>query len=357
MIWKIAVAGDLHKRVKDISTIKGYVNCCDYTLESLIKMIKEEQLNAFISLGDWYDKGYVDDVAAAIADVSREHYIHELLNGNFYGVIGNHIRLRLDSNPELMLMQPHPTLKSRKEVRREHQIIKTPNQIRVGNIQISLVHNLQQANKLEDYIIRRLPDVKYHIACVHDPRFVPLSKLALTNTYAHNTLDSEIVRTLSEVDLCICGDIHMPLGLFDISPKTKMIVPGSLTNTNASLKTRHSSIKIPILTIDDKTDEFSLNFKDFDLNLNMLTFDEKAEEKIIDKIKTLRGNSLDKLYNEENTGSIMSTGISSFNFREFLDEQDYTPNDRKLIKSVMKIPEDIMSLIKIHYEDLQIIEE
>jgi hypothetical protein len=347
----------LHKRPKDISTIKGYVKCCDKVQDSLIDTIREENFTHFISLGDWYDKGYVDDVSSALADTSREEYINKILGGNFFGVIGNHIRLRLDSNPELMLIQPHHTIKSRKQVKRDEAIIKTPNHILLGNVQISLVHHMLHSESIEEYSIHRLPGVKYHVACLHDPRFVPNSKLALTQHPPTQTLDSQIARVLSNVDLAICGDIHMPLGMFDVSPTTKMIVPGSLTNTNAGLKGRHSSINMPILVVDDETDVVEFRFLPFDLHLNMLTFDEKGEQKVADKLKTIRGNNLEKLYGDKPIEGIMSSGISSLSFGAFLKEQQYTENDKNLIRATMKDPSNILELIKIHYADLTVREE
>lgn len=357
MKHKIGFAGDLHKRPKDISTIKGYVKCCDKVQDSLVDMMISEELTDFISLGDWYDKGYVDDVSSALADTSREEYISKLLNGKFYGVIGNHIRLRLDSNPELMLIQPHPTIKSRKAVKRTEPIIKTPSHIKYGNVQISLVHHMPDAESLEDYTIHRLPGVKYHVAVVHDPRFIPNHKLSLTQHPPTRTLDSQIARVLAGVDLCICGDIHMPLGMFDVSPTTKMIVPGSLTNTNAGVRGRHSSIKIPILTVDDETDAVEFSYFNFDLHLNMLTFDEKGDQKVSEKLKTLQGNNLQSLYGDKSVEGIMSSGIASLSFGSFLKEQNYTDNDKKLIKNVLKEPVNILELIRIHYADLNVPEQ
>lgn len=352
MKHKIGFAGDLHKRPKDISTIKGFVKCNDKVQDSLVDMVISEKLTAFVSLGDWYDKGYVDDVSSALADTSREEYLNKILNGNFYGVIGNHIRLRLDSNPELMLIQPHPTIKSRKQVKREEPIIKTPSYLKFGNVQISLVHHLYGSESLEEYVIHRLPGIKYHIACVHDPRFIPNHKLSLTQHPPTSTLDSQIARVLSEVDFCICGDIHMPLGLFDVSPKTKMLVPGSLTNTNAGVRGRHSFIKLPIFTIDDETDTVDFNYFNFDLHLNMLTFDEKGDKRVSEKLKTLQGNNLQSLYGDKSVEGILSTGISSLSFGSFLKDQEYTENDKRLIKSVIKDPTNILDLIRTHYKDI-----
>lgn len=351
MIYRIGFAGDLHKRPKDITTIKGYVNCCDKVQESLIDFIIKSMLTHFVSLGDWYDRGYVDDISAALADTSQEEYINKLLKGNFYGVIGNHIRLNLDSNPELSLIQPCELIKSRKSVKRDTPIIKTPVSFIVGNVQISLVHHMLNSTSVLDYSIFRHPGVKYHIACVHDPKFIPnsqLTKVGYMNTFS---LDSQIAKVLDNVDLCICGDIHAPLGMFDISPKTKMIVPGSLTNTNSGKNGRHDSIKIPIITIDDEKDTVSFSFHEFNLHTNMVTFNEKKELDKDNKLSSIRGNNLDKLYEGKSIESIMSTGIGSMSLGNFLRDNNYTDNDKKLIKATISDPTNLINLMSIHIKD------
>lgn len=346
MVYNIALAGDLHKRPKDITTIKGYTSCCDTVQDSLITMIEDLGITHFISLGDWYDKGYVDDIASALADVSREERMSRMLNGNFYGVIGNHIRLKMDSNPELMLIQPHPIIKSRKPVSRTEQVIKTPDHIIIGGVQISLVHNKPGIESVEEYYIRRVPGVKFHIACVHDSKFIPNSMAEKAGLYASESTNTQLARTLKEVDLCIAGDIHTPLGLFDISPKTKMYVPGSLTNTNAGMKGRHSSINIPILKIDDEAGTYSISFHEFDLHLNMVTFNLK--NKSDDKLTTTRGNTLKSLYADDMSTAIATNGSSMpFLLSEFMSSQSYTSCDKKLVSCTVRKPDDINSLIKL----------
>ena len=134
---RIMFAGDLHKRSKDITTIEGYVKCCTAVQLELMQLCKELNIEYFVSLGDWYDKGYVSDVAVALADYDFDIRMSNQLNGNFYGLIGNHIRLNMDSNPELHIIQPHPIYASRRVVSRDSQIMKTPEILRINNVQIS----------------------------------------------------------------------------------------------------------------------------------------------------------------------------------------------------------------------------
>lgn len=350
-IYKVMIAGDLHKRPTDISTIRGYVKCCDAVQDALIDAIKEKGITHFISLGDWYDKGYVDDVSAALSDVTKEIHMHNLLNGNFYGVIGNHIRLKLDSNPEFNLIQPHPTMKPKKPVEREVAIIKTPQYLMLGNIQISLVHHQLGRRSVTEYSIYRMPEAKYHIALVHDPLFIPNSQMVKAGIPTTVSLDSDIGSTLRGVDLCICGDIHKPLGLFKVF-NTNMYVPGSLTNTNAGINTRHGSIKIPIITIDDETDSVNVEYMPFDLKINMLTFDDRSLLKAEDKLKTLRGNPIDRLYEGGTLEGVLSKELAGLSLSAFLKDQHYTEADKNLIRGVRNNPQDLTGLIAIHKEDI-----
>ncbi len=66
MKYKVLLGGDLHKRMKDITTIKGYVEVCNQIQIDLMDKIKEHNITHFISLGDWFDRGYCSDVAAAL---------------------------------------------------------------------------------------------------------------------------------------------------------------------------------------------------------------------------------------------------------------------------------------------------
>ena len=351
MKYRVAFAGDLHKRHKDISTIRGYVKCCDLIQDELIKFFIDKNITHFVSLGDWYDRGYVDDVTSALADVTKDEYMSKVLNGNFYGVIGNHIRLNLDSNPELVLMQPSKLLKSRKPVKREEPIIKTDPTIKLGKVQISLVHHIPHAKSIEDYYIPRLDNVKYHIACVHDPRFIPNAQLSKTSHPTTSSMNTQISKVLEEVDLCICGDIHQPLGLFDVSPKTKMVVPGSLTNTNSAINGRHDTINIPIIDIDTETDTISYSFYPFNLHLNTLEFTtrEEVKSKKYDKLSTLRGNYKEDLYdNIDNSVSFMTSGLTDLSLSKFLSEKGYKDSDKKLMQSVLKNPKDVIELVVIH---------
>lgn len=349
-------AGDLHKRSKDITTIEGYVRCCRKTQEDIMKACTQLGVTKFVSLGDWYDKGYNADVAASLSDYDIDIKMANQLNGEFYGVIGNHIRIGMDSNPELHIIQPHNVYKSRAEVTRTEQIMRTPKVLRVHDVQISFMHHMMGVDNAEAYKPMREPWAKYHIALFHTPAVIPNAQLSKAR-YGYNTSSNTVIgRTLEGVDLAIVGDIHMPLGQFSIGTPTgttTMIVPGSLTNTDSSEETRHSTINIPIVVIDDESN-VTLKYHMFDLNVNLCTFKRKNNEKATEKLKMLRGKTLPTLHEQAGSESVTYTGATLNPYTTlsgFMKAQGYTDTDKKLVSAIMRTPEDLDALVRIFYND------
>ena len=351
----ILFGGDIHKRPKDITTIEGYVNCNIAVQRSLMKEISQRMYDLFISMGDWYDKGYVGDVAASLADYDLDIEMSHILGGRFYGVIGNHIRLNLDSNPELHIIQPHPVYKTRRLTSRDTQIMKTPDYIRIRDVQISLVHfNKEEESNPMVYKTVRQPWAKYHIAVYHTQAVVPNSALISTNYGYNATSNSVIAKILEGVDFAIVGHIHDPIGQFTVNTvngATTMVIPGSLTNVDAGERGRHSSINMPLITI-DKDSNVKLQYLPFDLKLNLVTFKKKEVMKSNEKLKTLRGNPLNALNGEMTASTAVSDGgevLTSLN--AFMAQQGYTSKDKSLIRSVMREPEKVSVLLDIYAQE------
>lgn len=343
-------AGDLHKRSKDITTIEGYVECTNRVQHALMEDIKSLGVDCFVSLGDWYDRGYAVDVAASLADYDIDIEMSRLLGGRFYGLIGNHIRLNMDSNPELHIIQPHPVYKSRRPVIRKEQIMKTPTVLRVDDVQISFLHHRKDAAGALDYRAARAEWAKYHIALFHTPYIVPASRLADTDYGYSTSHTSKISQALEGVDLAIVGDIHNPLGSFvvpNVTGNTTMIVPGSLTNTDASVRNRHSMIMIPVLDIQGGT--VSVSYHNFDLQVNRLTFKQKNVEASKERLKTLRGKSVQDLHDPRDIAAVLGSPESIYlSLNAFMQAQGYSDVDRRLVQHVLDRPEDIEELVNIY---------
>lgn len=350
---KLAVAGDLHKRSKDITTIEGYVECCTAVQRSLMSTLKKYGIEYFISAGDWYDKGYAGDVSASLADYDLDIEMSHMLNGNFYGVIGNHIRLNLDSNPELHIIQPHEVYKPRRASMRDEQIMKTPEVLRIRDVQISLMHFNKDEIDALSYRPTREPWAKYHIAIFHTQLVIPNQALVNTNYGYNSSSNSKIGQCLNGVDLAIVGHVHDPIGTFPINTPNgvcTMIVPGSLTNVDAGERGRHSTIAMPLITIDDESN-VKLEYIPFDLKLNLVTFKKRDIAASRENLKTLRGKPLDNLNSTVDVVASMSMAEEALtSLNAFMLQQGYTAKDKALIKVVLHSPESVTDLVRIYLE-------
>lgn len=350
---RVMFAGDLHKRSKDITTIEGYVECTLAVQKTLMNDINVLGVDYFVSLGDWYDKGYAVDISASLADYDLDIEMANQLNGKFYGLIGNHIRLGMDSNPELHIIQPHPKYKPRRKTPRTEQIMKTPEVLRIRDVQISFMHHQQGIADVTEYKPTRCEWAKYHIALFHTPAIIPTQKLQGT-MYSYNASStSKIAETLRDVDLAIVGDIHTPLSTFTVSSEsgsTTVIVPGSLTNTDASDQNRHTTISIPIVDIDEES-HVALSYHVFDLLTNRLTFNKKNVEKSMEKLRSLRGKARADLHTPSEVVSVLASQEMTYtSLNAFMQAKGYTTRDKELIRSVLNEPENLDKLLEIYSE-------
>lgn len=351
MEYKVMIAGDLHKRMKDISTIKGYCNACRYVQLDLIEQIKKQGITHFISAGDWFHGGYGSDVAAALCHTDIDRDMADALNGNFYGVIGNHIRIQMDSNPELFLIQPHPIYRSRHDVNRTEQIIKTPDRIVLNGCEFLLKHWNPVAENALDYKCELDPECKHHFAVFHTEQIIPAPLLNGLNMAYMIADESKISQALNGVEIAIVGHIHKVIGTHIIrsasGKDTLMIIPGSLTNTDAGKKARHESVDIPIITILEDGN-YRLEYYTQSLHTDKLTFYIKTDDDDDkNKLKSLNGNSKENLYSELQATAFIGDNQQFLTLNRFLESQGYTHTDKVQIRSVLRNPEDIDTLVHI----------
>ena len=357
MSKRFMLAGCLHKRHKDITTIEGYSDCTRAVQTALMEELKKNNCDGFISLGDWYDKGYGTEVMSSLDDTDIDRKMAEQLNGNFFGVIGNHIRLNLDTNPELFLIQPHDKFKTRRKVDRKEQIIKTPEYLFYNGVQISFMHYNQYAHSAVDYTPTRLNEAKYHIALFHTPYVIPSTELYKVQMQYEASSNTTIEQCLKDVDLAIVGDIHKPLGQFDIKHSngrvTTMIVPGSLTNTNAGLGSRHDYVNIPIIEISDKG-TVKVEYLDFYLHTNLLTFKNKEANVADEKLKSIRGNTVPSLYDRDQASIVdtLKDERVSLSLNLFMRQQGYTKYDVDIVNCVINDPNNINAMLKSYRESI-----
>lgn len=350
MKYRILYGTDLHKKMKDITTIRGYCAVGNKIEMDLIKLCKELKITHFISGGDWFDSGYGSDVAAALAHTDLDRLLAETVNGNFYGVIGNHIRINMDSNPELFLIQPHPHFTTRHTIARREQVIKTPDELFLNGVQISFCHHDRMADNAAAYARKRRPDAKYHIALYHTEMVIPTVHLHRMGMKTIVNENSKIFKALEGVDLAIVGHVHKPIGTFKIDKSdgtsTTMIVPGSITNTDAGLISRHNLCDLPIIDIDEDG-SVTLSYHTFDLRTNELTFLKKEiDDNRKQKLRSLRGNNKESLYEELEQTSFVGADAEGFiTLNAFMRQQNYTATDKNLVRLVLNEPENINKMI------------
>lgn len=356
--YRIMMAGDLHKRMKDITTIQGYCEACRRVQTDIIRAIRKLEVTHFISLGDWFDGGYGSDVAAALTHADIDRLMSERLNGNFYGLIGNHIRIRMDSNPELFLIQPHPIFTTRHPVSRREQIIKTPDRLVFNGTEIIFMHWNADADGAMDYKVPIDAEMKHHIALFHTEMIIPGSLLAGLNMGNDVDDDTTISEALEGVDVAVVGHIHKKIGSHRIVGRngnsTLMIIPGSLTNVDSGEKNRHDYIDMPVIDIDEDG-SYTLHYFKLNLHTDMLQFMKKAEldEETKKKLKSLNGNNKEALYEDLQASSFVGESAEFITLNRYMQRNGYTQEDKSMVRSVMKNPEDVQSLIAINNKRLE----
>ena len=134
---RMLIIPDLHKRMQDISTLKGYRRAGNAVMEDIFKVVEEKQITDIQFLGDVFDSGYSSEVNLALVDVEQIKKLREMVNGNMYNVIGNHINIKMSSNPELFLIQPHDKYRIRESESITEQILKTPEYMEIEGVYAS----------------------------------------------------------------------------------------------------------------------------------------------------------------------------------------------------------------------------
>ena len=360
VVYRILFGGDLHKRMRDIATIRGYCKACTQIQLDIMDYIRENGVTDFYSLGDWFDGGYGSDVAAALVHTELDSRMSRLLNGNFYGLIGNHIRIKMDSNPELFLIQPHPYYTSSHTVSRKEQIIKTPtHKAYEAGGKVALEIHLQHWNPVsegaKDYAVKddvwKSPD-SYKITLFHTEEIIPGQLLSSLNMGYEISNETVISNALGQTDLALVGHIHKVIGKHLIKDptglkSTLLYVPGSLMNTDSGMRARHDHVDLPVVDVlsdgSVKVYEYSQS-----LHLEMQEFFVKTSEENAVKLKSLRGNTLDTLYGDMEASAFIGDSSSFVSLNTFFERQGYTQNDKALCKTVIKSPEDINVMREIY---------
>ena len=339
MEYKVLIAGDLHKRTKDITTIKNYMQGCKQVQLDLIDKIRKNNITHFISLGDWYDGGYGSDVAASLCHVDLDYDM---------------AKIKMDSNPELFLIQPHPVFQSRHTSTRTTQIIRTPDRLNLNGTEFIFMHWNPLADNVLDYKVELDPSCNNHIALFHTEEIIPDEILKEANLAYSVKSSNAIADALNGVDIAIVGHIHKPLGQrvikSPVNKDTLLIVPGSLTNTDSGLGSRHDKIDMPVITVFEDG-SYKLEYLEQDLHTDMLTFYDKYQQADSERLKSLRGNTIDPLYEGLKSEIAIGGGEQFLTINRFMDAHGYTHADKVSFRAIINKPNDIDTLVYIYNEE------
>lgn len=286
----ILFAPDLHKRDVDFTSIKGYTKACELVQEDILAQLRSYENPVFISLGDWYDKGY-RSVARQFSDMNYDRAISQTCNGNAYICLGNHFYLERDSNPEMYIIQPNAIYKPKDEVMSSKPIFKVEDYIVIRDIQISFFH-FSKTDKT--YIRKREPGVKVHIGIYHDDCVVP-SDIRNEAGYFGTTSNSYLSSIYEDIDLAIIGHIHASIGtrIFVRTDGTQvpLIVPGALAITENKDVVKHEFVKCPVLYITDDGKSL-LETVDISTHMDVMKFYDKKEQKISESLDIMGTGSV-----------------------------------------------------------------
>ena len=319
MLAKILFCSDLHKRDVDPSTIKGYCDATERIQWDIINYIKANGVTHFVSLGDWYDKGY-RSTAKSISDVNMDRKIAEAVNGNAYICLGNHRYIELGENPENFICQPSDCVTSPVKVFSEEPVFKAVRSLRIGDVQLSFFHFDRDS---KDYVNSVEPGVSTHIGIYHDDVCVP-ANIKAKSGFIGETSSTYLNRIYSNVDVAIHGHLHV-----GIAPKRErlmsgkdimMFVPGAMICTMNKDSYKMPCVKLPILIINDDS---SVTYKvvEFNTYVSELQFS-SARERLQEKAETkakLFDQGAPSVIAQRSAGELLSTSVV-----EYLRQRGYT---------------------------------
>ena len=335
---------DLHKRDCDFTTITGYTRAIDLVQEDILKFIAEKHVTHLVIGGDWYDKGY-RSINRTFNDVYYDMALSRAVNGNAFLCRGNHLYIERDSNPEMYIIQPCDDMQPVHWVYSgEDPIFKSPNTVQVGPIQINLFH-FSKENK--DYIARRNPETTFNVGVYHDDSVVPSSVRQASGDHGITTT-STLIDTYKNIDLAICNHIHMAVGLVKVQLQDRtlnMFVPGALCITKNKASDIHSTVELPVITLEDDN-SVKVQLAKFSLHTDVLKFYNKTETK-----RTPKEDISSMELSPESIGSLYRKETFDTNLQTALRRKGYAHNYLSLVDKAVHTGVGHIDAIKLIYDD------
>lgn len=275
--YKSIFVSDMHKRDVDFSTILDYRKATTQTQLDLLRFIREQGINLFISMGDWYDKGY-RKISSNSSDKNIDQDFSAAVGGNAFLCLGNHVFLERDANPEYYLIQPNKDYPTLEPFYATEPIFQAVDILVVGSVQIDLFH----FSKLDkNYVHPRLDGITYRIGVYHDDCVVP-SNIRKAAGYMGTTSSEYLTHIYEDMDLAMIGHIHTPIGIdrlhLDNGKEIPLFIPGSMAPTKNSDIEKHKSTQLPVLTF-TPGEKPKASLVTFSTHMEMMKFYNKKEHK------------------------------------------------------------------------------
>lgn len=275
---------DRHNRDKDFDTVGGFVKVQGMVGNDIINFFNNDKYKGIaVHMGDVFDQGYRSSIATYV-DSSRERRLKDSVNGDNFLVVGNHLYIQRDSNPEFLMLQPDPRFipKKKLDLVPEDKVYHVIDAIIIGDVQISLVH-FQEINK--SYKRIREPGIKTHIALFHDDNVIPSS--IKQGRGMKTTISSEyLTDVLEDIDMAVVAHWHEAIGKIDIHVGSKIVpmwIPGALNHTSITMSERHKQVSLPSFVFTEEG--MRVEMVTFKTYLNELKFYESNESEFKKKRK------------------------------------------------------------------------
>lgn len=272
----ILTVPDLHKRDTDYNSIRACRLAQKAVQEDIIEYLESTPNSAFISFGDWYDKGY-RNVCRLFTDVWYDRRIAHAADRGAFICTGNHLLLERDANPEMYIIQPSYLYNTREETPMDEPIFRTVPYIIAGKVQISFFH----FNKTDkNYVQRRQPGVELHIGIYHDDCVLPTDIRRLDGWFGE-TSSEYLDNIFSNVDVALFGHIHTAVGtrMYTLlsGKQIPLIIPGAMSLTSNKESMKHREVDCPVISINEDG-ECEIKFQTMSTHMELLKIYENSEK-------------------------------------------------------------------------------
>lgn len=340
---KVLAVTDIHFRDSDFTTIKHSTKATEKVFYDIIKFAEKTDDLTIILGGDVFDKGY-RQVGPSYAHRNLIERLHLACDGELYLVMGNHVFLERDSNPELYLMQPHSTFKPLIETYAIRPLLKVVDKIIINSTQFSLFH-YNKADK--NYYQERQKDIRYHIGIYHDDVIIPQSIRSKLNIRVN--ISSDYLNMIySNIDIAIANHIHSKIGLTTIKTDSREIplyIPGSIGITENSAIEIHSSVDLPLFTIDG--DNLKIETVNFKIYLEDMEFLKKAIRKELDK-DIIDNSEYEAAKTCKDKYKVMNSAFESMlSFSEYMRRNGFSDKAIHFFQTAVESDIDVATAVKI----------